>query len=73
MRFLGATLALLAGTFVVWPTQIAGGPAVAAEAQAPRERPLVAVIDSGVARTSELSDFLVGEFDMAANPSRPAV
>lgn len=32
----------------------------------------MAVIDSGVARTSELRGSLVGEFDMAANPSRPA-
>lgn len=51
---------------------MAGGPAVAAEAPAPRERPLVAVIDSGVARTSELNGSLVAEFDMAANPARPA-
>ncbi len=33
-------------------------------------RPLVAVIDSGVARTAELDGVLKGEFDMAASPAR---
>lgn len=33
-------------------------------------RPLVAIIDSGVARTAELNDVLKGEFDMAASPAR---
>jgi hypothetical protein len=35
-------------------------------------RPVVAVIDSGVARTPELQSVLVGEYDMAAQPPRPA-
>lgn len=35
-------------------------------------RPLVAVIDSGVARTAHLQGVLVGEYDMAASPPRPA-
>lgn len=36
------------------------------------DRPLVAVIDSGIARTPELAPVLVGEYDMAAEPARPA-
>lgn len=35
-------------------------------------RPVVAVIDSGVARTAELQDVLVAEYDLAADPARPA-
>jgi hypothetical protein len=35
-------------------------------------RPLVAVIDSGVARTAELRDLVVAEYDMAAVPARAA-
>lgn len=36
------------------------------------ERPRVAIIDSGVARTSELGARVLGEYDMAAAPGRPA-
>jgi subtilisin family serine protease len=36
------------------------------------DRPLVAVIDSGVARTPELAPLLVAEYDMAAARPRPA-
>jgi hypothetical protein len=36
------------------------------------DRPLVAVIDGGVARTAELQDVLVGEYDLASDPPRPA-
>ncbi len=35
-------------------------------------RPVVAVIDSGVAKTPELEGIVVGEHDMAAWPARPA-
>ena len=38
----------------------------------PRARPLVAVVDSGLARTPELAGSLVGEYDFAASPARPA-
>lgn len=35
------------------------------------DRPLVAVVDGGVARTAELKDVLVAEYDFAASPPRP--
>lgn len=35
-------------------------------------RPLVAIIDSGIARTDELLPVLVAEYDMAQAPARPA-
>ena len=44
---------------------IIGSPALAAD------RPLVAVIDGGVARTAELEGVLVEELDFAADPARP--
>lgn len=37
-----------------------------------KRRPLVAVIDSGVARTAELGARVVAEYDMAASPARTA-
>lgn len=37
-----------------------------------RSRPVVAIIDSGVARTPELALSLVAEYDVAAKPGRPA-
>jgi subtilisin family serine protease len=40
--------------------------------EAPPERPRVAVIDSGVARTAELGDRVIAEYDVAASPARPA-
>ena len=43
----------------------------AAPAPAP-DRPLVAMIDSGIARTAELKGLLVREDDMALRPARPA-
>jgi hypothetical protein len=36
------------------------------------ERPRVAVIDSGIARTPELSGSLIAEYDMGVTPGRPA-
>jgi hypothetical protein len=36
------------------------------------DRPLVAIVDGGVARTNELQDVLVAEYDFAATPPRPA-
>lgn len=41
-------------------------------AHAEDRRPRVAIIDSGVARTPELGDSLVSEYDMAASPARAA-
>lgn len=43
----------------------------AASATAMPARPLVAIIDSGIARTPELRTVLAGEHDMAASPARP--
>lgn len=40
--------------------------------QAAAAKPLVAVIDSGVARTPELASVLVSEYDMAVESPRPA-
>lgn len=57
LRFLSGLL-VLAGAFVAYPA------AQAETVPAPR-RPLVAVIDSGIARTGELSTSLVAEYDMA--------
>ncbi|HEX8414694.1 MAG TPA: S8/S53 family peptidase [Sphingomicrobium sp.] len=34
------------------------------------DRPTVAIIDSGVAKTAELSPFLVAEYDLATKPAR---
>jgi hypothetical protein len=36
------------------------------------ERPRVAIIDSGVAKTAELAPLVSAEFDMASDPGRPA-
>ncbi|MCP3729786.1 S8/S53 family peptidase [Sphingomonas sp. MG17] len=41
-------------------------------AEAEERRPVVAVIDSGVARTAELGARVIAEYDMAASPARPA-
>ena len=41
-------------------------------AAATSEAPLVAVIDSGIGRTSELAPLLVAEYDMASPRARPA-
>jgi len=49
-------------TFFCWP----------AFAEATPSRPLVAVIDSGIARTPELAPFLVKEYDFGADVPRPA-
>jgi len=47
-------------------TTLAASPAVAGAS-----RPLVAVIDSGVARTAELTHSLVAEYDLGADAPRP--
>lgn len=71
MRLGWGCLALLAGSFVYL------GPNVGAHAAAPQappelKRPLVAIIDSGIAKTPELRDVLVAEYDFGATPARPA-
>lgn len=72
LRLFLSLLALLAGALVAYPVQNEAGLAVVTEAQAASARPRVAVIDSGIARTAELRDALVAEYDMAAVPARPA-
>lgn len=72
MRLLMWLLALFAGAFIAYPAEDAGYAAVASEVQPMPARPRVAVIDSGVARTQELRDAVVAEFDMAGTPARPA-
>ena len=64
-------LALVAGAFVLAPLQSIGAATAAAEAQA-APRPVVAIIDSGIARTPEVAGSLIAEYDMAVKPGRPA-
>ena len=71
MRLGWGCLALLAGAFVYLAPD-AGALAAAPEAPATPKRPLVAIIDSGIARTPELSKFLVAEYDFGATPARAA-
>jgi hypothetical protein len=59
----------LKGLIVPLALFVAGSSAIAA---APADYPLVAIIDSGVARTAELQPALVDEIDMAAPAPRPA-
>lgn len=61
---MGLTPGLLGAALA--PVLLAGSPASAAD------RPLVAVVDSGVARTAELKDVLIAEHDFASVPARPA-
>jgi subtilisin family serine protease len=70
LRILLLALALLAGMLVSSPSEPIGAVAAAAPPRPPSERPVVAIIDSGVARTSELRHAVVAEFDMAAMPAR---
>lgn len=70
MRFLSGCLAF-AGAFVLVHTQGVAAP-VASGAQSPPKRPVVAIIDSGIARTPELRNVLLAEYDYGASPARPA-
>ena len=72
MRFLLWPLALLASAFFTYPAPDAEGLVAAPAAQAVPVRPRIAVIDSGIARTPELREAVVAEFDMAATPVREA-
>lgn len=49
-----------------------GASAAGARDTLPVRRAVVAVIDSGVARTAELGGRVIAEYDMAASPARPA-
>ncbi len=78
MRFLSGCLAL-AGAFVLYPIQFAGAvavpepqPAMQPPAHVGAKPPVVAIIDSGIARTPELQDDLLAEYDYGALPARAA-
>jgi subtilisin family serine protease len=70
VRFHSSLLALVAGTVLLSPIQSIG--AVATPAEAAPKTPLVAIIDSGIARTPEIGSSLIAEYDMAVKPGRPA-
>jgi hypothetical protein len=69
LRVLWGCLAL-AGTIGLLP--VLNGGAAAAPEPYPPKRPLVAIIDSGIAITPELQGVLIAEYDYGASPSRPA-
>ena len=70
MDFKRSLVAICAGAFVLSPAPSIG--AVAATSEAAAKHPLVAIIDSGIARTPEIGGALVAEYDMAVKPGRPA-
>lgn len=72
LRFKQSLLALLAGTLVLSPLQSIGAVAAAPAAEAAVKPPVVAIIDSGIARTPEIGQALIAEYDMAVTPGRPA-
>jgi hypothetical protein len=72
LRFLGAVLAVLAGAMTLYPVQTVRAVDAAPQGPTAAKRPLVAIIDSGIARTPELQHVLVAEYDMASNPARAA-
>ena len=70
LRFLSVFLALAGACVLV---QAQDGAAVAApETQSSPKVPVVAIIDSGVARTPELRNVLLEDYDFGASPARPA-
>jgi hypothetical protein len=68
VRFHSSLLALVAGTALLSPAQSIG--AVAALPDAALKAPVVAIIDSGIARTPEIGRALIAEYDMAVKPGR---
>jgi hypothetical protein len=69
LRYFSWFAALAAGISMLFPAAQAGSRPVGPLDDG---RPLVAIIDSGIARTPELEDALVAEYDTAASPARPA-
>jgi hypothetical protein len=69
LRYFSWLAALTAGASILIPAAEAGSQPVA---PLDTGRPLVAIVDSGIARTPELADALVAEYDTAAFPARPA-
>jgi subtilisin family serine protease len=72
LGFKRSLLAVCAGALVLSPLQPIGAVAAAPETQATIGRPVVAIIDSGIARTPEIGNALVAEYDMAVKPGRTA-
>ena len=72
MGFKRSLLAVSAGALVLSPLQSIGAAAAAPAAPAESGRPVVAIIDSGIARTPEIGSALVAEYDMAVKPGRTA-
>jgi hypothetical protein len=72
LGFKRSLLAVSAGALVLSPLQSIGAAAAAPAAPAEIGRPVVAIIDSGIARTPELGNALVAEYDMAVKPGRTA-
>lgn len=70
LGFNRSLLALCAGAFVLSPIQPIG--AVNSAPAAAAKTPVVAIIDSGIARTPEIGNALIAEYDMAVKPGRPA-
>lgn len=68
MRYLSWLAALAADVSMLFPAVHA----VSRLAPLDDGRPLVAIVDSGIARTPELENALVAEYDTAAFPARPA-
>jgi subtilisin family serine protease len=72
LGYLRSLLAVCAGAFVLFPTLSFGVATAAPDAQSAERHPVVAIIDSGIARTPEIGRALVAEYDMAVKPGRPA-
>jgi hypothetical protein len=69
LRYLPWLATLAAGTSILLPAAQAGNRPVAPLDDG---RPLVAIVDSGIARTPELGPALIAEYDTAAFPARSA-
>lgn len=65
-------LAVCAGAFALFPALSFGAAVAAPEGPTAAHHPVVAIIDSGIARTPEIGNALVAEYDMAVKPGRPA-
>lgn len=65
-------LAVCAGALILFPAVSFGAASAAPERPAAAKHPVVAIIDSGIARTPEIGNALIAEYDMAVKPGRPA-
>ncbi len=65
-------LAVCAGAFALFPALSFGAAVAAPEGPVAAQHPVVAIIDSGIARTPEIGDALTAEYVMVVKPARPA-